>query len=100
MHIEPYDSTFVLGHDIAPSMLIVVVMLHSLDARRDRLLTNSLTRRHPELSFTGKVAAHSMRVHPSDSLSLQSGRSPLQRSSPAGLVLRWSSLQAPSHDIR
>ena len=37
-----------------------------------------------------------MRVHPSDSLSLQSGKSPLHRSSPAGFLSRWSSLQVPS----
>ena len=41
-----------------------------------------------------------MRVHPSDSLSLQPGKSPLHRSSPAGFVSRWSSLQVPSRDIR
>src|SRR4029077_3244667 len=76
-------------------------MLHYLDARRGRLLTNS---RYTQTSgaelLQAKLVAHSIRVHPSDSLSLQSGKSPLQRSSPAGFVLRWSSLQVPSRDIR
>src|SRR6266513_4086362 len=76
-------------------------MLHYLDARRGRLLTNS---RHTQTSgaelLQVQLVAHSMRVHPSDSLSLQSGKSPLHRSSPAGFVSRWSSLQVPSPDIR
>src|SRR5947199_2306027 len=59
-------------------------MLHSLDARRDRLLTNSLHTQTSGAELHQIKLAHSMRVHPSDSLSLQSGRSPLQRSSPAG----------------
>jgi hypothetical protein len=34
-------------------LLRLIVMLHYLDARRGRLLTNSrVTRRHPELSFS------------------------------------------------
>jgi hypothetical protein len=99
VHIESYDSTSLLNHDIAP-LKVDCFMLHYLDARRGRLLTNSpVTRRHPELSFTLELA-HSMRVHPSDSLSLQSGKSPLHRSSPAGFLSRWFSLQVPSPDIR
>src|SRR6266513_2405750 len=76
-------------------------MLHYLDARRGRLLTNS---RYTQTSgaelLQVQLVAHSMRVHPSDSLSLQSGKSPLHRSSPAGFVSRWSSLQVPSRNIR
>jgi hypothetical protein len=41
-----------------------------------------------------------MRVHPSDSLSLQSGKSPLHRSSPAGSSRVGPLLQVPSRDIR
>src|SRR2546423_15158118 len=75
-------------------------MLLSLDARRGRLLTNSrYTQTSGAESHLVKLA-HSMRVHPSDSLSLQSGKSPLHRSSPAGFVSRWSSLQVPSRNIR
>src|SRR5437899_6241091 len=75
-------------------------MLLSLDARRGRLLTNSrYTQTSGAESHLVKLA-HSMRVHPSDSLSLQSGKSPLHRSSPAGFDSRWSSLQVPSPDIR
>src|SRR5437762_8597912 len=75
-------------------------MLHSLDARRRRLLTNSLYTQTSgaELSFT--KLAHSMRVHPSDSLSLQPGKSPLHRSSPAGSSRVGPLLQVPSPDIR
>src|SRR5437660_12607267 len=76
-------------------------MLLCLDARRGRLLTNSLyTHTSGAELLQIKSVAHSMRVHPSDSLSLQSGKSPLHRSSPAGFVSRWSSLQVPSPDIR
>src|SRR6516162_5777316 len=75
-------------------------MLDSLDARRGRLLTNSLYTQTSGAELHQIKLAHSMRVHPSDSLSLQSGKSPLQRSSPAGFVSRWSSLQVPSRDIR
>src|SRR5207249_174889 len=75
-------------------------MLLSLDARRGRLLTNSrYTQTSGAESHLVKLA-HSMKVHPSDSLSLQSGKSPLHRSSPAGFVSRWSSLQVPSRNIR
>src|SRR5206468_872908 len=38
--------------------------------------------------------------HPSDSLSLQPGKSPLQRSSPAGSSRVGPLLQVPSRDIR
>ncbi len=41
-----------------------------------------------------------MRVHPSDSLSLQSGKSPVHRSSPAGSSRVGPLLQVPSRDIR
>jgi len=41
-----------------------------------------------------------MRVHPSDSLSLQPGKSPLHRSSPAGSSRVGPLLQVPSRDIR
>src|SRR6516162_3949249 len=75
-------------------------MLDSLDARRGRLLTNSLYTQTSGAELHQIKLAHSMRVHPSDSLSLQSGKSPLQRSSPVGFVSRWSSLQVPSRDIR
>src|SRR5213596_1662208 len=75
-------------------------MLHSLDPRRGWLLTNSLHTQTSGAELHQIKLAHSMRVHPSDSLSLQSGKSPLHRSSPAGFVSRWSSLQVPSPDIR
>src|SRR5258705_12488468 len=76
-------------------------MLHSLDARRGRLLTNSLyTQTSGAELHQIKLVAHSMRVHPSDSLSLQSGKSPLQRSSPAGSSRVGPLLQVPSRDIR
>src|SRR4029077_7152548 len=75
-------------------------MLHSLDVRRGRLLTNSLYTQTSGAELHQIKLAHSMRVHPSDSLSLQSGKSPLQRSSPPGCVSRWSSLQVPWLDIR
>src|SRR5439155_33849 len=75
-------------------------MLLSLDARRGRLLTNSRYTQTSRAESHLVKLAHSMRVHPSDSLSLQSGKSPLQRSSPAGFVSRWSSLQVPSRNIR
>src|SRR6266550_7978223 len=76
-------------------------MLHYLDARRGRLLTNS---RYTQTSGAElhqvKLVAHSMRVHPSDSLSLQSGKSPVHRSSPAGSSRVGPLLQVPSRDIR
>src|SRR5882724_523280 len=76
-------------------------MLYSLDARRDRLLTNSLyTQTSGAELLQVQLVAHSMRVHPSDSLSLQPGKSPLQRSSPAGSSLVGPLLQVPSRDIR
>src|SRR6058998_1097581 len=59
-------------------------MLHSLDPRRGWLLTNSLHTQTSGAELHQIKLAHSMRVHPSDSLSLQSGKSPLHRSSPAG----------------
>src|SRR6266481_8283219 len=59
-------------------------MLHSLDARRGRLLTNSRYTQTSGAELPKVRLAHSMRVHPSDSFSLQSGKSPLHRSSPAG----------------
>src|SRR4029077_5986340 len=58
-------------------------MLYSLDARRGRLLTNSLYTQTSGAELHQIKLAHSTRVHPSDSLSLQPGKSPLQRSSPA-----------------
>src|SRR6516225_2381739 len=70
-------------------------MLDSLDARRGRLLTNSLYTQTSGAELHQRKLAHSMRVHPSDSLSLQPGKSPLQRSSPAGFVSRWSSFASP-----
>src|SRR5438046_9488523 len=48
-------------------------MLHSLDARRGRLLTNSLYTQTSGAELHQIKLAHSMRVHPSDSLSLQRG---------------------------
>src|SRR5213595_3817009 len=75
-------------------------MLHSLDARRDRLLTNSLHTQTSGAELHQIKLAHSMRVHPSDSLSLQSGKSPLHRSSPAGSSRVGPLLQVPSPDIR
>src|SRR5947207_14925567 len=75
-------------------------MLHSLDARRGRLLTNSLYTQTSEAELHQIKLAHSMRVHPSDSLSLQSGKSPLHRSSPAGSSRVGPLLQVPSRDIR
>src|SRR5206468_12213333 len=78
----------------------LVVMLHSLDARRDRLLTNSLHTQTSGAELHQIKLAHSMRVHPSDSLGLQSGKSPLHRSSPAGSSRVGPLLQVPSRDIR
>src|SRR5947208_16024396 len=75
-------------------------MLHSLDPRRDRLLTNSLHTQTSGAELHQIKLAHSMRVHPSDSLSLQSGKSPLHRSSPAGSSRVGPLLQVPSRDIR
>src|SRR5881628_3851068 len=75
-------------------------MLHSLDARRGRLLTNSLYTQTSGAELHQIKLAHSMRVHPSDSLSLQPGKSPLQRSSPAGSSRVGPLLQVPSRDIR
>src|SRR6266478_9410467 len=76
-------------------------MLHSLDARRGRLLTNS---RYTQTSGAElhqvKLVTHSMRVHPSDSLSLQSGLVPTASLESCRFVSRWSSLQVPSPDIR
>src|SRR5947207_1854128 len=74
-------------------------MLDSLDARRGRLLTNSLYTHTSGAELPNKLA-HSMRVHPSDSLSLQSGKSPLHRSSPAGSSRVGPLLQVPSQTIR
>ena len=59
-------------------------MLLSLDARRGRLLTNSRYTQTSGAELDQIKVAHSMRVHPSDSFSAQSGKSPLHRSSPAG----------------
>src|SRR5438045_4489034 len=53
-------------------------MLHSLDPRRGWLLTNSLYTQTSGAELHQIKLAHSMRVHPSDSLSLQPGKSPLQ----------------------
>src|SRR6266480_1886475 len=75
-------------------------MLHSLDARRGRLLTNSLYTQTSGAELHQIKLAHSMRVHPSDSLSLQPGKSPLHRSSPAGSSRVGPLLQVPSPDIR
>src|ERR1041384_5563495 len=75
-------------------------MFHSLDARRGRLLTNSLYTQTSGAELHQIKLAHSMRVHPSDSLSLQPGKSPLQRSSPAGSSRVGPLLQVPSRDIR
>src|SRR5438477_2444399 len=75
-------------------------MLHSLDARRGRLLTNSLYTQTSGAELHQIKLAHSMRVHPSDSLSLQPVKSPLQRSSPAGSSRVGPLLQVPSRDIR
>src|SRR6266436_5588464 len=75
-------------------------MLHSLDARRGRLLTNSRYTQTSGAELHQIKLAHSMRVHPSDSLSLQPGKSPLQRSSPAGSSRAGPLLQVPSPDIR
>src|SRR5881398_3060446 len=75
-------------------------MLHSLDARRGRLLTNSLYTQTSGAELHKIKLVHSMRVHPSDSLSLQPGKSPLQRSSPAGSSRVGPLLQVPSRDIR
>src|SRR6266581_1840116 len=75
-------------------------MLHSLDARRGRLLTNSLYTQTSGAELHQIKLTHSMRVHPSDSLSLQSGKSPLHRSSPAGSSRVGPLLQVPSRDIR
>src|SRR6478672_4865610 len=75
-------------------------MLHSLDARRGRLLTNSLYTQTSGAELHQIKLAHSTRVHPSDSLSLQPGKSPLQRSSPAGSSRVGPLLQVPSRDIR
>src|SRR5213079_3297421 len=75
-------------------------MLHSLDARRGRLLTNSLYTQTSGAELHQIKLTHSMRVHPSDSLSLQSGKSPLHRSSPAGSSRVAPLLQVPSPDIR
>src|SRR6266478_3545351 len=76
-------------------------MLHSLDARRGRLLTNS---RYTQTSGAElhqvKLVTHSMRVHPSDSLSLQSGLVPTASLESCRFVSRCSSLQVPSPDIR
>src|SRR5438552_3268739 len=81
-------------------LLRLVVMFHSLDARRDRLLTNSRYTQTSGAELPAKTLAHSMRVHPSDSLSLQSGKSPLHRSSPAGSSRVGPLLQVPSRHIR
>src|SRR5437870_5951212 len=75
-------------------------MLHSLDPRRDRLLTNSLHTQTSGAELHQIKVAHSMRVHPSDSLSLQPGNSPLHRSSPAGSSRVGPLLLVPSRDIR
>src|SRR6266487_7212195 len=75
-------------------------MLHSLDARRGRLLTNSLYTQTSGAELHQIKLAHSMMVHPSDSLSLQPGKSPLHRSSPAGSSRVGPLLQVPSPDIR
>src|SRR5437773_9932118 len=75
-------------------------MLHSLDARRDRLLTNSLHTQTSGAELHQIKLAHSMRVHPSDSFSAQPGKSPLHRSSPAGSSRVGPLLQVPSRDIR
>src|SRR6266436_2706911 len=75
-------------------------MLHSLDARRGRLLTNSRYTQTSGAELHQIKLAHSMRVHPSDSFSLQSGKSPLHRSSPAGSSRVGPLLQVPSRDIR
>src|SRR5207247_9110282 len=75
-------------------------MLHSLDARRGRLLTNSLYTQTSGAELHQIKLAHSMRVHPSDSLSFQPGKSPLHRSSPAGSSRVGPLLQVPSRDIR
>src|SRR5439155_22988980 len=75
-------------------------MLHSLDPRRDRLLTNSLYTQTSGAELLQITLTLSMRVHPSDSLSLQSGKSPLHRSSPAGSSRVGPLLQVPSPDIR
>src|SRR5207249_9780054 len=75
-------------------------MLHSLDAKRDRLLTNSLHTQTSGAELHQIKMAHSMRVHPSHSLSLQSGKSPLHRSSPAGSSRVGPLLQVPSPDYQ
>src|SRR5205814_8566114 len=75
-------------------------MLHSLDARRGRLLTNSLYTQTSGAELHQIKLADSMRVPPSDSLSLHPGTSPLHCSSPAGSSRVGPLLQVPSPDIR
>jgi hypothetical protein len=69
-----------------PPLVACLFMLYSLDARRGRLLTNSLPTQTSGAELARRLA-RSMRVHPSDSFSAQSGKSPLHRSSPAGSCL-------------
>src|SRR5213079_617725 len=75
------------------------MMLYSLDARRDRLLTNSHCTQTSGAELPGKVGS----LHEGSSVRLTQpsiGEVPTAALESCRLVPRWSSLQVPSPDIR
>src|SRR5512133_610649 len=74
-------------------------MLYSLDARRDRLLTNSPCTQTSGAELHSKVDS----LHKGSSVRLTQpsiGKVPTAALESCRLVPRWSSLQVPSRDIR
>jgi len=74
-------------------------MLHYLDARRDRLLTNSRYTQTSGAELHSKVDS----LHEGSSVRLTQpsiGEVPTASLESCRLVPRWSSLQVPSRDIR
>ena len=74
-------------------------MLHSLDARRDRLLTNSPYTQTSGAELSNKVGS----LHEGSSVRLTQpsiGEVPTASLESCRFVSRWSSLQVPSRDIR